>query len=272
VNLRLACNDLIFVSCFKYGDQEMLNQSRGRMKRQFEARALIFGFTGLLLAFFAGCETVRYFKPAERPFDKELAEGYELTRLKESSSADVLGIIGKPEYELLSQSKSVVASVGQKKDGHAIWLNMAAFEENSLFATRKYFFFIDEKIRRLLYDPARKLRFFSEMVLERELLDKPYADENARRIVIIEKVLENVRRDIDSVSPDNEMLNICGMMISQTLETVLQKLSRSPVLAGRLSTASGLEFEHITLGKGFISLGVAGDIVSVNVKVGVQKD
>jgi len=165
-----------------------------------------------------GCSVVEYFKPEGPPYDEELSASYYQTKLKESSSADVLATIHRPEYELLSQSKSVVASLGQKKKGHKIWFNMVAFDENKPFAKRKYFFVVDEKAKGFLILPKRRLIFDSEMVLETEVLDKPYANENARRIAILRQVLENIRRDIDEVAPDNKMIGICGMLINQKAE------------------------------------------------------
>ena len=216
----------------------------------------------------SGCSVVRYFRPEKPPYDAELSDSYHRTKLKMSSSADVLATIHRPEYELLSQSKSVVASLGQKKKGHKIWFNMVAFDENKLAAKRKYFFVVDEKAKGFLIMPKRRLIFDSEMVLETEVLDKPYANENARRIAILRQHLENVRNDIDELAEDNKMLGICGMLINQTLETVLQKLDESPVLASKLSDTGGIDFDHITLGKGNLAMAIADDIVKVNVKVG----
>ena len=217
---------------------------------------------------FCGCAVVKYFQSEEPPYDEQLSAGYQQTKLKESTSADVLVIIHRPEYELLSQSKSVVASQGQKKQGHKIWFNMAAFDENKLAAQRKYFFVVDEKGKAFLVGPRRSLTFESEMVLEQEMLEKPYADENSRRIAILEQVLSNVRKDIDEVAQDNKALDICGMLINQTLQTVLHKMDDSPVLASKLDDANGLDFDHITLGKGDIRMDVADDIVSVQVRLG----
>jgi hypothetical protein len=158
--------------------------------------------------------------------------------------------------------------VGQKKEGHKIWLNMVAFDENKPAAKRKYFFVVDEKGKAFLFGPKRSLIFDSEMVLETEVLDKPYADENARRIAILRQALENVRGDISEVAQDNKTIAICGMLINQTLETVLQKLNESPMQASKLSDADGFDFDHITFGKGSISMGVTEDVVNVEVQVG----
>ena len=215
-----------------------------------------------------GCGLVEYFKREKPPYDAELYEGYNQTELKMSGSGEVLATIHEPEYELLSQSKSVIALFGQKKKGYKGWFNIVAFDENKLTAKRKYFFIVDEKSKGLPFVPRRRLRFESKMVMESEVLDAPYADQGARRIAILRQVLANFHRDVDEVEADNKKLDICRMLINQTLETILRELYESPVLASKLTIAEGVGFDHITLGNGRISMNVVGDIVDVKVRVG----
>jgi hypothetical protein len=198
----------------------------------------------------------------------ESKNAYNKIKLKESTSADVLDAISKPKDELLSQSKSVVASQGQKKGGHKLWLTMIAFDENEATVRRKCFFVVDEKAESILLWAKRRLAFNIETVLEKEVLDEPYANENARRIAILRKVLEHVLRDVDGVAPDNKNIQICGTLINQTLGTVLQKLDESPALASKLSDDKGFDFDHITIGPGKIKMTVEEDIVEVKVRVG----
>jgi hypothetical protein len=193
---------------------------------------------------------------------------YNQIKLKESTSADVLTAITKPKDELLSQSKSVVASQGIKKSGHKLWFNMVAFDENELTAKRKCFFVVDEKAENVLLWAKRKLVFDTEMVLDAKVLNEPYANENARRIAILKQVSEDIRKDVAEVATDNKKIGICGMLINQTLSTVLQRLEESPVLASKLSNPEGFGFDHITIGKGTIVMNVADDIVDVKVRAG----
>lgn len=197
----------------------------------------------------------------------ESADAYNKTKLKESTSADVLAAITK-EDELLSQSKSVVASQGIKKKGHKLWLTMVAFDENALTAKRKCFFIVDEKAESFPIVSRRRLDFDIETVLEGKVLEEPYANENARRIAILQDVLEQTRRDIDEVTPDNKMIGICGGLINQMLSTVLQRFKESPVLASKLSNKNGFSFDHITIGKGTIVMNVTDDVAAVRVRAG----
>lgn len=227
----------------------------------------LYAFGFMLLAGLCGCGVVEYFKPEGPPYDRELYESYNWTRLKMSSSAYVLATIQKSENELLSQSKSVVASLGQKKKGYKTWFNMVAFDENELTASRKYLFIVDDR-RNLLEEPRKKLSFDCEMVLGSKILDEPYANENARRIAILKQVRENVRKDKDEVGSDNKMLNICGMLINQALEAALVELDSSPVLASKLSEPAGVDFSHMSFDRGKIQMLVGGDIVEVKMRLG----
>jgi len=213
-----------------------------------------------------GCSFFELFEEEQPPYDNELSAGYFKTVLERSGSADVLSTIHMPEYETLSQSKRVIASVGQKDEGHKIWFKMVAFDENKLTAKRKYFFLIDEK-GKAFFGSKRSLAFDCETVLERELLNKPYASDGARQIAIMKQVRTDVRADVSELAADNKTLDVCGMLINQTLETILRRLDESPVLASKLSEGSGLDFDHITLGEGKAMMYVIGGVVKVNVNI-----
>ncbi len=245
----------------------MQNQNLKCKISSFELWFLVFSFQLLVILGLCGCSVLEFFQPEGPPYDEQLSERYHRTKLRESSSADVLAAIHRHEFELLSQSKSVVALSGQKKKGHKIWFNMVAFDENELTAKRKYLFIVDDRPN-ILEEPRKHLSFDCEMVLESEVLEEPYVNENARRIAILKQVLANVRKDIDEVGSDNKMLDIGGMLINQALETILVKLDSSPVLATRLSEPAGVDFSHINLGRGKIQMLVEDDIVTVKMRLG----
>ncbi len=224
-----------------------------------------------LLFILSGCavvDTVGFFTPEKPPFDEQISEGYERIELKKSSSADVLSMICLPEYEMLSQSKSVIASLGQKKKGYKTWLKMAAFDENELTARRKYLMAVDERPKFLFVEPWAGLEFDCETVLEKDVIDKPYSNENARRIAIMRQVSKNVRGDIAEVKQDNKMIDVSGMLINQALATVLVKLDGSPVLAAKLNGPDGIEFEHTSFDKGKVWMVVGDDVVTVKIMLG----
>jgi len=218
--------------------------------------------------FLCGCAVLDFVTPEAPPSNEEISKSYYQTELNESDAADVLGTIHRPEYELLSQSKRVVASSGQKKKGYKSWFNMVAFDENGLTAKRKYLFIADEKPKILFVEPWEGFRFECEMVLGADVLNKPYADENARRIAVLSQVMENTGRDIAEVESDNKNLAISGMVVHQGLEAVLQKLKDSPSLAKRLSEPAGVEFDHINFDKGRIGMLIEGDIVKIKMMLG----
>lgn len=207
-------------------------------------------------------------RPEGAPKDKEIAKAYHLTELRKSTAADVLPLIYMPEYSLLSQSTKILASQGKKKKGYKIWFNMVAFDENDLLAKRKYLMISDEKPKVLFTEPWEGLRFDCKMVLEGEVLEEPYSDDNARRIAIMNFARQMVRDDIEEVKSDNKAFEVCGAMINQALQTVLIDLEASPALATRLSDPQGLAFAHLSFGRGKIQMVDDGRIMTIKMRLG----
>jgi hypothetical protein len=221
-------------------------------------------FCGLI----AGCYVVEFFKPEGPPANEQIYAIYRQTTLKQSTSADVLTLFGRPEYGLLSQSKSIIALAGQKKKGYKSWFNMAAFDENSLIANRKYAFIADERPRQLFVEPWEGVDFDCQMVLSKEVLDEPYANENARRIAILKQVGADTRKDTKEVGADNEVIARCGMIVGQAIDTLAVKLDGSPAIAAGLSEPEGLEFEDMSFDKGRMRMVVEDDVVTVKIRLG----
>jgi hypothetical protein len=240
----------------------------------------MFGIALILISisfplFLCGCEgetittsTTDFLTPEGKPSEKKAFQSYYQTELKISTTADVLAMINLPKYETLSQSKSVIASAGEKKKGYKTWMKMVAFDENKLVAERKYLFMIDEKPKVLFTEPWEGLRFDCQMVLGSDVLDKPYSNENAKRIAILKQVSENTRKDIDEVRGDNKTIDTCGLLINQAVSSVLTKLNASPAEAAKLSDPTGLDFKHTNLDKGKIGMTMADDIVMVKIRLG----
>ena len=223
------------------------------------------------LLFFVGCSVLELVTPEGPPSDEQIAVPYNQTKLNTSGAADVLTVLGTGPgsgLELLSQSKSVIASIGQKKKGYKTWFNMVAFDENELTAKRKYLFIVDEKPKILFVEPWAALNFDCRVVLPEQVLQQPYANDNARRIAILKQVLADFKMDMDQVKSDNNALVTSGMLVNQAIQTVLVTLDSSPVLAGRLSDSDGLKFEHTSFDKGRIRMLVDGDIVTVEIELG----
>jgi hypothetical protein len=210
---------------------------------------------------------VEYFRTEGPPSDLEVYENYDQIALKTGNSAYVLAMIQKSKDELLSRSTSVVASQGQKKKGRKLWFTMAAFDENELTARRKYLFIVNDRPN-LMEEPKKDLSFDCEVVLGSEVLDKPYTNENARRIATLRQVQENIRKDTGEVGSDNKMLDICGMLANQALEAALVKLDSSPAMASRLSAPAGVDFSHLNLGRGKIQMLPEHDIIKVKMRLG----
>ncbi len=215
-----------------------------------------------------GCSVLEFVRPSGPPSYQQIYAAYKQTVLKQSTSADVLTAFGRPEYELLSQSKSIIASAGQKKKGRKTWFNMVAFDENELIAKRKYVFIADERPKQLFAKPWEGVDFDCKMVLPRKVLDEPYANENARRVAILKQVGADTRKDTKEIGADNEVVGRCGMIVGQAIDTVTVKLDGSPALAARLTDPNGLEFSHTSFDKGLLRMVVEDDVATVRLRLG----
>lgn len=260
-----------------------MRAAESKAKRRAIVENLVFClFAFIFLCGLCGCSVVRYFQPEQCPRE-ELSASYDQTALKSSSTLDVLGKIQSLQHELLSQSDVIVASSGQNKNDYRTWFTMVAFDEHTMIAKRKYFFLVDERakisptqLKRFLAAPRRGLVFDSQVVLEAEVLDKPYATEEAKHIAILRHVAKRLRKDIDELCGDTDgpsqgskMLTVSGLLMNQLFGTVKLELDKSPVLAKRLSSKSGVEFNHISLDKGKIRMVVEDDIVTVKIGLGL---
>jgi hypothetical protein len=215
---------------------------------------------------------------------EELCKPYHQITLKKSLTLDALPAIRRSqskassllaEIETVSHSDRVVASFGQSRDGYSTWFNMVTFHEYQLNVIRKYFFAGADGAGNLLRRSKRGLLFDCEMLLDKEVLDESYASENTRRIAILRYVLDSVRKDVKELANDvdlsgqyNEKLDVCGMLINQALELILVKLDSSPVLAVKLSSADGLDCDHINFGKGRVRMIVKDDMVVFTMRFG----
>ena len=228
-------------------------------------------FVLFLLCVLCGCSGV-YIGSEKSAGGADLAATYDSTKVNKSLTLDVLPRIEAHPEELLSRSENIVASVGQSKGGYKSWFTMVAFHEYTVTVIRKYFYYVDEKARAR---PYVGMRFDCEIALDKKTLQRPYTDENARRIAMLRHALATLRRDIEELARDpgapgqnNEKLNICVMLIKQVFDTALLKMEGSRVLASRLHEPGGVEFDHLTFGKGKIGMVVEDDIAKVKVRLG----
>jgi hypothetical protein len=234
------------------------------------ANFLLILITAAAGLFYGGCgieEPMERVKTEGSPRTSELPSAYNAITLKQSSSADVLAAIKQSKKELLSQSESVIASWGEKKKGSQLWLTAAAFDEEDLTVTRKYFLAVDEKPWHLLAE-GQKLRLDIEMIADEKLLSEPYSSENEKRIAVLKAIIENMRDDITQIRQDSRIVHVSEMITNQGLERILYVLTQSPAMGERLSETDGLEFDHLTMGRGRVRMLINGEIVKLRMIVG----
>ena len=201
--------------------------------------------------------------------DRWLLDRYDRIILKQSSSAEVLSVI-QQENDFLSQSESVVAAWGDKRNVSMLWFSAVAFDEELLTAKRKYSFVADERIKGYWTIPAQKLRFDAEVVLDPKVLAEPYANENAKRIAILKQLLKDYNADLIQLTADSQTLTSGSMMARRAVNTVITRLDQNPAYAIKLDEPNGLDFDHIILGKARARLILTDDIAVLTIKVGTK--
>lgn len=232
-------------------------------------KALFLGCLVCLSIYAGGCYVTGFLTPESPPDANEVIQGYRNVALNQTTSIEALAAINLPNYELVSQSKNVIASAGAKKDGYERWFTMVGFNENELTAKRKYLLTVDERPKFLFVSPWEGLSFDCKMIFPAEVLNKPYNNENARRIAVIRQVLESFRKDIKEVNQDNKVLSTTGMMVNQAFETVLVQLDASPAQAAWLDDPNkGVEFHHINMDRGKIFQTISDDTVIIRMRLG----
>ena len=192
---------------------------------------------------------------------------YYMTTLNLSRSSDVLSII-KNDDELVSQGGNVIASYGPDNDGDNLWFNAVVFDEDDLTAVGKYSLGYEQ------YDPAfyinavRKVRFDGELVLGVDVISEPYANDNARKMAILDYLFDNCQSSLGQVSEDSQDLRGSAMLVSRVEQSIKAALLASPAKAALLSEPGGLEFEQINMGESRVRMVIEDDVVKVKVKCG----
>ena len=240
-------------------------------------------YTGLIFGILiVGCSPITRSRWLSE--QQELSAPYNQIALKKSLTIDALPKIRRyksesgallAKVETVSHSDRVVASLGQGPDGNSTWFNMVRFHEYQLNVIHKYFFAVIDRAGSLTGRSRRGLRFDCEMVLDKEILDKTYTSVNTRRIAILRYILDSTHKDIKELGDDvdvpgqyNKKLDVCGMLINQIIELILAKLNSSPVLATKLSSDGGLDFDYISFGKGKIRMTIKDDAVAFSMRFG----
>ena len=196
---------------------------------------------------------------------------YYATTLKVTTSADVLATTQNPDTELLSQSESVVAIWGKEgKKDRTHWFNVIAFNEDAMTAVRKYGFILEEtawgvNINRT---PKPGLRFDGEMVMDADVLDAAYVNNNEKQIAVLKAAQDAFNMDAAELTFDSAVLKSSTMMVQQAINNALNKLRMSPAYAAHLSRPEGMAFDHMTLGESYIRMLIEDDIVKVKIKAG----
>lgn len=207
----------------------------------------------------------------QRSYDdnKDIFNRFYMTDLKQSASSDVLNVIKTLQREDTAQTGNLVASFGDDNDGMISWFNLVAFDDQTLKASRKYGFMVNERTRRtLLMKPPQKLRLDAQAVVDPQVLAGPYTDENARRLAVLHWLDRQFATDSKQISISSQILASDSLAARQTLSCVLIQLDANPAQAARLAEFEGVRFDHPTLGRSYIRMLIEEDIVKLKIKAG----
>ncbi len=249
----------------------------GRSLRTGAARWVVGLLTLVMIGGLVGCEEGDRAATTEEPVAApQLSDIYTGTVLGKSSSLDVLGMVKKRSGELPSQSDSVVASQGQDNDGLKLWFTMVGFDEHSMTAARKYFFLVDEEVQKGLFSKSKQgMVFDCQTILPASITEKSYEDENARILAMLGYIEKAFTSDVDALgediatgAPDVKRLGVSGLMVKRVIRDIRTRIGASPVLAGRLGTSEGLDFDHPNFENGNARIATRDNLVRLSIELG----
>ena len=204
-----------------------------------------------------------------------ILDRYYMTNIGQSTSADIIAALGPVDQELMSQSESVIATWTEEDlHGKLYWFNMVAFDEDELTARNKYCLLVDEKARqgldgRILRMRHQNLRFEAELLLDEDIAEAIYGNENEKRIAILKEIVAQFTADSEQVTADSRVLYSSAMMVKLMMRDILYELERSPAKAAWLDDLSGLEFDHMNLDRSRTRMLLDNcNIVKLKVKIG----
>lgn len=226
-----------------------------------------------VLGVLAGCG---YFEqPKDRlsmepqPFTKALPNNYYAVKVNESTAAEVLENISRPEKEVLNQTENVVLTHGTKKNGHQLWFAAVAFDDESMVAKRKYFFHTDEKSYHI---NAEDQKLYIDMVLDmpEQVYDETYTSADVKHVEIFKGVYERFREDTRDLTVENQQFESCTLMVNQVFNSLLHQLSLQRDLVRKMVGDKGLRFDHMNYDGGRVRMVITDSVVHVRVLVGYK--
>jgi hypothetical protein len=210
--------------------------------------------------------------------ENPIFDRYYMTTIGESKSADIIAALGPIDEELMSQSEKVVATWTEEDlHGKLYWFNMVSFHEEDMTAARKYCLLVDEDARRGIEGVLTRqewlyhqnLRFEAEVMLDDEIVNAAYANEDEMRIAVLKEIYAKFTDDAEEVTDDSRVLYSSAMMVKVMLRDLLYELERSPKKAEWLDDLAGLEFDHLTLNRARARMLIDNcNIVKLKVKIG----
>jgi hypothetical protein len=250
-------------------------------------------FLSLGLAWLCGCSATSGYIPPGRLLYRDLSVLYYQTPLQQSGSLDVLrrmkaaqGTVDAKyvELDVITPSDRVIAASGRSYKGTKSWFTLMAFDKYNNTAQRKYFFYMDENASKpplgskKYLIPARTVLVFDVEAMVGEVLVSPHANEQARKIAVLNFLAMQLQRDIKQLGGDDaqmanaDIVGVNGMFMNQVFRDAINEIRKYPVLTRELHMSPGVAFESMSLADGRIRLVLDGDRATARIEMGYPAD
>lgn len=203
------------------------------------------------------------------PWTADLPNNYYKVEINESTSAEVLAYLNRPEKELMGQTENAVVTFGDKKKGHQLWFALVLFDDQGAVAKRKYFFHTDEKSYHINAED-QKLYFDVVADLPEATAFQNYTSEDVRNIEIFKAVHEQFREDIRDLKDEHKNLESMSLMVYEVMNDLQYRFDSSPTMVQKLVSDEGMRYDHMNYDGGRVRMVVEDSIVKFRVLVGYK--
>ena len=209
---------------------------------------------------------------ASAPDQNLIFDRFDQVVLNEATSTQILPTIKDDDLdEYVSQSESVIAAWATKSDDAVAWINLIAFGEDDLTATRKYAVLIDEDSpgwQIFILQGSKNLRFEAQVTVDQQLLDEPYSKMSEKIIAIIQEFKSLVNDDFAQVQDQSATIMSERLLLNQVLTQIIAQAEKSTSITQRITEVQGMKFDHSNFGTGRIRMMIEGNIVRIKIKLG----
>ncbi len=171
-----------------------------------------------------------------------LMKSFQLIDVGSTDSATVMSLLPQESLMHTEDAVSALTKKGSQKE-----LGVVRFQQTDSMVQRKNYLLMRAK---LTVPPFSEQQFylFIEALVPAEVLDAPYADEQARSLAILRYGHETLVKDGKDFSQDQDTLGLIGMART-ALGVGIHEVTSRPREAYLLTSKQGFDFVHPVMGK-----------------------